>query len=421
MGIVAQLKGELKDEKKKRLLENYFSLSLLQGVNYLLPLVTLPYLVRVLGAEKYGLVMFANAFIQYFVILTDFGFNISATREIAVHREDQQKISEIFCSVIILKTCFLVVALGLMSLFVFSFAKFRGDWLLYVLTFGIVLGQTYFPVWFFQGMEKMKFITLLNITARLIFTISIFLLVRSRDDYVLVPLLNSAGLVVAAVLGLWIAVRHFHVSAMIPRLSVLIGYVRQSFQFFLSRVSVSIYTVSNTFVLGLFTSTQTVAYYAAAAQLYKAVQNLFLPLSTALYPFISKERNVRLYRKIFGVALGAVVCISVLAFSFSGPITGFIFGSGFEETSGLLKLFSLLIIIVVASILIGYPFLAALGHARYANFSVVVGSIVHLLLLAAIIPVINAYLVVVVTIVTESIVLAVRVYGVRKQRLWNLA
>ncbi|HHI03288.1 MAG TPA: flippase, partial [candidate division Zixibacteria bacterium] len=84
-----------RNEKYGRLIENFFSLSILQGANYLLPLITLPYLVRVFGAEGYGQVMFAYSFIQYFVILTDYGFNLSATRSVSVNRENSAKISEI--------------------------------------------------------------------------------------------------------------------------------------------------------------------------------------------------------------------------------------------------------------------------------------------------------------------------------------
>lgn len=80
---------------RRRLTENFLSLSALQVVNYLLPLVTLPYLVRVLGSEKFSLIAFAQAFIAYFIILTNYGFNLSVTREISINRDNKKRFQEL--------------------------------------------------------------------------------------------------------------------------------------------------------------------------------------------------------------------------------------------------------------------------------------------------------------------------------------
>ena len=411
--------NRFKDEKIKRLIENFFSLSVLQVVNYILPLVTLPYLVRVLGAEKFGLVMFANAFIQYFIMLTDYGFILSATREISVHREDIKKVSEIFTSVMIIKMVLFLVSLIILFGIVFSFDKFRNDWQLYFLTSGMILGNILFPIWFFQGMERMKYITILNITAKTIFTVLIFVFIRNQGDYIYVPVFNSLGFITAGILSFWIVIKYFKIRLYLPKISRIYSYFKDSTQYFLSRVSVSVYTSSNTFVVGLFLGNTAAGYYSAAEKLFLALRMAYTPLNTTLYPYMCNTRNLRLYKKIFLLAFIVNLALCSSIFLSSGFIIGLLYGEGFQVSVKLLQMFSILGLIIVPSILLGYPLLAALGHPKYANMSVIVASVFHLIMLMLIIPIIKIYFVVIIAMITETVVLLIRVYGIRKHKLWR--
>ena len=194
------------NDTKKRLTGNFFSLIFLQAANYLLPLATLPYLIRVLGVEKYGLLTFAQSIIIFFNIAVDYGFNLSATRDVAVNKNDLDKISEIFCSVMIIKIVMTVVSLVVLCGMLFFINRLTSDWLLYLTTFGMVIGQAIFPVWYFQGIENMKIITILNISSKLFFTIIIFIFIHTPDDYLKVPAFNSLGYLLAGGLSLAIVV-----------------------------------------------------------------------------------------------------------------------------------------------------------------------------------------------------------------------
>jgi len=139
---------------KRTVLSNIFSLSTLQGINYILPLIVLPYLIRVIGPGKFGLIAFAQALIQYFMILTDYGFSLTATRNISLCRAHKEKMCNIFSSVMTVKSILTALSFVILILIVRFIPKFRQDWLIYILSFGAVIGTTLFPVWSSRDMRK---------------------------------------------------------------------------------------------------------------------------------------------------------------------------------------------------------------------------------------------------------------------------
>jgi PST family polysaccharide transporter len=347
-------KKEAFTPEKRVVVGNFFSLSFLQVSDYILPIITLPYLVRVLGPEKFGLVAFAQAFVQYFGILTDYGFNLSATKEISINRENKEKVSEIFNSVLLIKLCFLAVSLLILTGFVFFVPKFRSDWIIYLFAFGTVMGGALLPIWFFQGMEKMKYITFLNISAKLIFTISIFVFIRDARDYTYVPLLNSLGFLTAGVSGLWIVRKNFKVKFSRQNFKSIKYQLKEGWHIFISGVSVSLYTTSNVFILGLFTNNTIVGYYSAGERLIRAVQKLLAPLSNAVYPYVSKlagesrENALRFIRKLIIIIGSGSFIVSLVIFLSAPFIVNTILGRQYQES------------IIVLRILAFLPFLASL-------------------------------------------------------------
>ncbi len=400
----------------KRLFSNFVSLSVLQAVNYILPLITFPYLVRILGVEKFGLLAFAQAFIQYFVIITDYGFNLSATREVSINRDNKEKLNEIFSSVMIIKFALMMVSLILMSVIVFGFEKFRGEWFLYYITFGMVLGQTLFPVWFFQGMEQMKWITYLNIVGKGIFTVAIFICVKTSSDYWKVSLLNSIGFITAGIISLWLVMKKFNTKFIFYGFDTIKQYFKDSTQFFLSRVSVSIYTSSNSFVLGVFTNNIMVGYYRIAEKLYQAIQYIYMPLAQVLYPYISKSRNINLFKKIFKFVILFNLLAVIILFFYSKEFFVLLFSNVSVESIKVFKIFLMVILVVVPSILIGYPVLAALGYPEYANKSVIYGSLFHLsgLILLILVNSVSIFKVAFLVFLTEFFVLGYRLNQINR-------
>jgi PST family polysaccharide transporter len=270
---------------KAKVAENFFALSSVQIANYLLPLVTVPYLLRVIGIEKYGLIAFAQSLTQYFVTLTDYGFNLSATRDVSINRGDRKKLAQIFTSVIAAKVGLMAVSFFAFCALVFTVPRLHADRLLYLFTFGQVVGNVLLPFWFFQGIEKMKYITILNFVDRLFFTLSLFIFIRKGQDYLYVPLITSLGTVVAGVLGISIATKGIKVTADSVSCQAIADQLRKGWHVFISAVAVTSYTTSRIFVVGLFTNPAITGAYALAEKLVNIIRTFpLVSLSQAAYP-----------------------------------------------------------------------------------------------------------------------------------------
>lgn len=271
----------------RRLLENAFYTYVLQGANYILPLVTIPYLLRVLNADGFGLLSFAQAMAQYFVILTEYGFNLTATRDVALCRDDRTKLREIFWTTIFTKAVLAAAGFAAMAALVLSVAKFRPDWQVYAAAFLTVAGNVMIPAWFFQGMEKMRAIMVIIVLARTAATALVFALVKGPADIALAAGLNSLGAAAAGAAGLYAARRIFSLEVVVPSPQAMLRTLKEGWRIFLSTVAVNIYTTTNVFVLGLFTDNTVTGIYSAADKIIRAVQGLLTPVAQSLYPHIT--------------------------------------------------------------------------------------------------------------------------------------
>jgi len=344
---------------RKRLTGNFLSLSILQALNYILPLITLPYLVRVLGPEKYGLISFAQAFIGYFIMITDYGFGLSATREVSIYRDDKEKVSEIFSSVMTVKILLGILSFVVLGLVLLSVPKFGQDWLIYIFTFGMVIGNILFPVWFFQGVEKMKWITILNIVARGIFTVCIFIFVHKESDYLNVAIINSLGSLVAGIISLIVIFKNFKVKFVFPKIESIKHQLKEGWHIFISNIATSLYTTSNTFILGLFTNNTIVGYYSGAEKIIKAVEGLISPISQTIYPYLSKlvseskEKALVFLQKLTKFIGGTTFLVSLLIFILSPLIVKIILGDQYQQSILPLRILSFIPFIIALSNIFG--------------------------------------------------------------------
>jgi polysaccharide transporter, PST family len=368
----------------RTLMRNILWLFSLQGLNYLIPLAVLPFLVRVLGIEKYGLVAFAQAFAQYFVILTDYGFNLSATKRIAMIRDDRERVSNVFWCVIILKVLFMLGGMLILVLLVISVPRFRSEPMLYAAAYLAVIGTVLFPVWLFQGMEQMKYISIVTGGAKLASALALFIFVRHGSDYVPAMAILSGGTLAAGLVGFVVALRTFAIIPRLPALDDLRDTLRNGWHLFVSTAATSFYTNSNLFLVGVIAGNVQAGYFSAAEKIIRGMQAMLVPITQAIYPHVnnlmgrSHELALAFLRKGF-------VWISVLSFVPSAllllcaaPVAHLVVGPNAGPCIPLFRWMAMLPFIIAISNVLGIQTMIPFGMERELSRIYVVAGLASL-------------------------------------------
>jgi len=339
--------------QSKTILSNIVALFTLQGLQYLIPLILLPYLVHILGIEYFGLLSFATATIAFFRSVVSYGFDFTGTKQIALAKENPKALSDILSSILIVKLILAAISFCILLLMMAIIDKISMSSMLFFYTFLVVIGDAIFPTWFFQGIEKMKFITIFKTLQRTVSLILILLLVQTQEDYLLVPLIEGALAIVAGAVSLLYIRQHFKIAFQIPKLDRIIFQLKNSWHLFLSQITVHFFTTINIFVLGLLADNTTVGYYTLAYKLFAVIQELLSPFTKAIFPFLSKkyvenkEAYYKLIKKISLFYFLGLTIIGLLTYLFAYEIVNLVAGKPVEETARLLKIFAITLLVSI--------------------------------------------------------------------------
>lgn len=376
----------------KVLVKNFTSLSLLQLANYIFPVITLPYLVRVLGPEKYGVINFAAAFSAYFVIITDYGFNLSATQEISVNRNDKEKVSEIFSSVLTIKIILFFLSSGIFFLIVNMFELFSNDAGLYSIMFIGVVGIVLFPLWVYQGVEQMKYILIINVAIRSVTVVSIFLLVKVENDYLLLAVIYTITQVMTGITGLFFAIRKFDLRYLFPSKVQLLEQLKKGWNLFLSSIWINLYTTSNVFILGLFAPNSVVGYYSAADKVRIAFQGILSSMSQSVFPYVNKllaesyQKFLSFNRKLLKISVMIGIIISSSLFLFAEPIVKIVLGNEYSPSVIVLRIIAWLPLIIFLSNVFGIQTMLPLNYQKRFSQILFLAALINLMISFSIVP-----------------------------------
>ena len=289
--MIRKLKDIVKKKSLRTLIINFFSLSSIQVVGMILPLVTLPYILRVVGFEKYGVIVLASSLIAYFQSVTDFSFKITATRDVARFRDNPKKLNLIYSRVLTVKFILLILSFLIITSVICLYPPFWNERLIFFLSMPFLLGYALFPDWFFQGMEQMKYISFLDIGIKLFFTLCVFIFIKEKEDYWIYPILNSAGYIGAGLIGQIILVRNYRLRYSWLKVRSIKNIFSQNYPVFINQFVPTLYNNTTTFLLGIIGSPGLVGIYAAIKKIVDLAVRLLSIVSRVFFPFLNRNYN----------------------------------------------------------------------------------------------------------------------------------
>lgn len=389
---VAEPKSALSKSVLKRFAINVASLFSVHAANMLLPLLTVPYVVRIIGPERLGMLNFSMAYVAYFTLLINYGFDTAAVRSIAADRTNKALINKVFSEVVVGKALLWVLSTIIFSIVSFSVPEFREHLVLHVCTYLSCVGVVLFPVWLFQAMEDLGRVAVFNLIVKILFTLTVFVVIRQANDYVYQNLSLSMAQVLVSVVAFRVAIRRFKIVFSWPALSSLAERFRDNRILFFTSVVATIYAGSNIFLLGLFSTPYSVGIFSAGTRIVGIVQAFVsLALNQAFFPIVAnafgqgREQGLRIVKTIFFPVTLFMMLISVSIWIVAPYFIQLFYGAKFEEAILVLRVVALLPITLGLNNLMGVHTMLSLKMDKPFFRITAIGSVISLSLNALLI------------------------------------
>lgn len=367
-----------KSKNVRKLLGNFTYLTILQFAGYVFPLITIPYLARVIGVDGFGRIAFAAGIVLWVQTIVDWGFSYTATREVARQQDNKIELSRILSNVLCAKFVLMVVSFFLFFVCVLFIPSLWEDKWLYFFAFLLVPGHIIFPEWFFQGLERMKYITILNLLSKTLFTLLVFVVVKEKSDYIFQPLLTSLGYLLAGIIALILIIIKWRIPLVKPQMSTVLLTIKGSANMFINQIFPNLYNSVGVVLLGVFHGSAANGILNAAWKFVNIAISLFTNVSKAFFPYLSKGlKNHAAFAKM-------TICLAIL-FAFciflSAPLLIELFYTDeFKSAIPVLRIFSFAIVFHVVSNVFGINYMVLDGCEAKLKMFTIVSSVLAFLL-----------------------------------------
>ncbi|WP_313126487.1 oligosaccharide flippase family protein [Proteiniclasticum ruminis] len=371
---------------RSNLFYNMSWLFILNFSNTLIPYFTFPYITRIFLPEGYGRISFALSFIAYFQTIIDYGFNLTGARLVAKNDNSKSSISKIYSSIVLTKLLFFLLVVPVILVIVNTNDALRTDrWLIYILLI-MLLSNVLMPTWLFQGLQRMKFMTVISMSIRFIFLISVFVLIKSPDDIYLYTILYATSFLLISIISIFVI--RFRLGIGFSKVSLydIRIMINDGYYVFTSSAVIRVMGSTGTFVLGLFHSPIYTGYYSGANKIVQVITMMFYPIGQAMFPYICKnydisfEKGYRVTIKFAKIVIPLFILPTFFLLIFRGQVVSIILGESYSVAANILILISLTPILSIISNLMGTQILVASGKTKEYSRAFFRGSILSIIL-----------------------------------------
>lgn len=350
-----QIKQVRYNKNAKTIISNFAWLSTVQIAGFVFPLLTMPYLAKVIGATGMGKVAFASAIMVWIRTFVDWGFNYTATRDVAKNRDNLKKVSETFSTIFWARCSLMLIALFALIILTITIPIFKENSKVIFVTFLMIPGHILFPEWFFQAMERMKYISILNVLSKLIFTIAVFVFIKEKDDYVLQPLLISLGFLVSGLISLYYILIKWNVKLLSPSTKKIRAVLKEGSHLFINTLMPNLYNSFSIILLGLFSTPFITGIYEAGKKLITIMIHLLQIISRACFPYL--VRNSHKHDLFAKIVLSITIFSILILFILAPQLINLFFGEEFHDSIIVLRITSIAMFFVMLSNVFGANYL----------------------------------------------------------------
>lgn len=370
---------------RKRLFSNFFSLGVIQGTNYLLPIIITPYVIKRIGADGFGIIAVTQVVMMFLQNVSDYGFNLTATRDVSQSRENRLVLSRIFYTVLVTKLLIVLVELIGLLLVLFLVPALRPFSALYLLSFVTVIGQGLLMNWLFQGIERMGMVMYISLFSRLVSVALVLVFIRAKPDYIYFLFFTGVGNVLAGTVSIFLAIRMLKLKRVMPGGKQILHEFKNGWHIMTSSLAVSSYVYINVIVLRLFYSDTVVGYYSVAEKIISATRQILAVYFQAIYPQVcrlvltGRREMLAFFRSYYLPFLGMVLAGSFILFCFPRPIIGIFLSDHQDISASYLRIMSFAPFIICLNIP-AYQLLIALDEKRTLFAVFISGTIINLIM-----------------------------------------